>query len=363
MTRDNQNRDFRSTTREAMRRAIENDLRPRGGGKLFNLPADKKVKSWEGPKGNETYYLDILPYVVSIPNHPFVKQGDLWYRNDVYVHWGIGPTKSWYVCPLTVNKRCPICEHREELRKEGADEKIIKDLYFKRKQIFNLDAKCIDEKSNLETLLWMHNLDNFGKLLAKILGRKSEEFRDFFLLQNGYTLKVDFEEKKFAGAKNPYYNALTIEFLERDPYPESILKETVDLDKVLNILPYEELRSIFLNVEEEDLPSEPEDRSFDADREHRQERTTAPTETPQRRRAPVTTEAAAPTPTPTPSEVETSIPQRRRTQREEPKVDEKNPCPFGHRFGTDNELTKDCPNCGDEWEACMKEKKANETKR
>lgn len=330
--------------REAMRKAMADDLRKGGGGNLFNLPPDKKVKIWKGPKGNETIYIDILPYEVTIDNHLYVQKGAFWYRNDVLIHTSVGPQKRAYVCPKTVNKRCPICDHREELAKEGVDENTIKALYPKRKQIFNLDAKSIDKDSDAEVYLWMHSKANFGALLSKILDRKSEEYFDFFLLKNGFTLKVEFEEKKWKQAT--YYEALSFEFLERDAYPESILKDTLDLDKILNVPSYDDLKVAFLGIDEgEEETPEDEKELFAHDHAHRRERenkedethTNEEVERPRRRREPETVKETT---------------QTRQQERE-------NPCPFGHKFGIDTEMMDDCRDCGDEWEACMKAKEQN----
>jgi len=337
-----------NAVRSGVRRMLEDDA-GKGGGSFFNLPEGAEL--WEGPTKTGMYLIDIIPYEVSISNHQYVQKGDLWGQKKFFIHSGIGPGKGRpYVCPRTVNKRCPICEHKEELEKQGEDEKIIKALKLHAKELFNIDVGAIVNKE-FAPMLWATSMGNFGKLLRKELTTMSEEHSGFFLLSNGFTIKTEFEEKSFMGHK--FFEAWKMNFVSREPYTDSILKHTVDLDTVLNILPYDELKAIFLGIDdvseiESGKPvAEPEDHVFDVDREHRRERVRGSSV--EENKPTIAEEAPA---------------RRRRTVKEEPKEEpkEKNTfdCPHGHKFGADTEMTQDCSACDtDTWEACTKEKAKN----
>ena len=75
--------------------------------------------------------IDILPYEAGEGN-PWAEPGNLHWERTYYVHKGIGANGDTIVCPRMTAKeeRCPICEARLKLMKEGDEdnEELIKDL-------------------------------------------------------------------------------------------------------------------------------------------------------------------------------------------------------------------------------------------
>ena len=195
-----------------------------------------------------TYRLDVIPYEVGDGN-PFAKKGELHYERTYYVHRGIGPENSSYVClSKTFKKPCPICEFRaKEARNPEADEELIKNLAPKERQLFNV-IDLSDPDKGVQLMEYSYHL--FGKALdAKVRGGDDNEYDLFADLEQGLTVKVVFEEEK--GAGYVYYKASDIEMKPRKkPYDESILEATTCLDGVPKEVKYADLKKIFLQTEE-----------------------------------------------------------------------------------------------------------------
>ena len=81
------------------------------------------------PDPDSTVEMDIMPYVVTTKNHPDgIEKGGIWYKRPFKTHRSIGADPQTVVCPTTIGKKCPICEKRAELKKEGGEEEEIKAL-------------------------------------------------------------------------------------------------------------------------------------------------------------------------------------------------------------------------------------------
>jgi len=241
--------------RDKVRKKAEQSVHK--GSFAVNLP--KGFRFFSPKKG--TYYIDILPYIVSDKNHPDeIPVGETWYRREILVHKKIGTKEKNYICPRTIGKPCPICEYRTELMKDpDHDDKEIQALKPQVKHLYNILDKTDDPK-NEEIQIFEFSYYNFGRVLDEELKEEDEEFSAFADLQGGYTLRVRFTEN----VKNPkfkYLEASKIDFKpRRKDYPESILEKTADLDKIFTVLPYKDLEKIFTETdtdsedEEEETP-------------------------------------------------------------------------------------------------------------
>jgi len=211
------------------------------------------------PKDAKTFRLDkegmrkvdIIPFRAGKGN-PFADEGELHFERTYYVHKNVGPNQDMYVCPAkTAGKPCPICEYRTALtKKPDADEDLIKDLAPKERQLFNV----IDvEKPEDGVQIWDISFYLFGKLLdARI--RKSEdddEYEYFADLQDGKTLRLGVEEQSFGGKS--FYSVESIDFKNRrEGYDEDILEQSHCLDDIVQLIPYDKLKKIFLQVPEDE---------------------------------------------------------------------------------------------------------------
>ena len=144
----------RKQMREALRqRTQEQTAKSKGGsGKGFFKENLSDVKFWGFKEGE--HLIDIIPYSIG-ENDPRLKKfskrnelevGDPHYVLEVFVHFNVGPVEGQSCICLaeTYGKPCPICEHRKQLMKEGADEDVVNELKVSRypRAIYNII--CLD---------------------------------------------------------------------------------------------------------------------------------------------------------------------------------------------------------------------------
>jgi hypothetical protein len=219
---------------ERARKQAEERKNKGKGGRTIQLPDG--VDKLEPEKGE--MLLDIVPYEVSVKNHPQgIKPGDMWYERTYMIHFNVGPDDQAFICPRTVNKPCPLCEEYSKLKKDpDADEKTVKALKAKERQLFNvIDLESKKQDVQVLDMAWW----NFGKALEEEIRVGKEGAAGFADLEDGKTVRVRFSQESMGG--NKYLEASRIDFEKRKDYTEKILDETVDLDTALVIPTYEEL--------------------------------------------------------------------------------------------------------------------------
>lgn len=211
-------------------------------GNYLNLPS--KV-DWFKPEDGQMKF-DILPYIVSDKNNPEkVPVGQPWYERTFFIHTNVGAGDKRMLCPKSVGKPCPICEKLGEMQADtDADEKIMKALKPKQRQLFN-----VLHKGSIK--LWDFSYHNFGKQLEKEIKDGDESLCNFATLKSGKTLKVRFTETTMG--KNKFFEADRIDFLDREePLSKELMEEVHDLDTLLVAPTYEELQAEFLELDAPD---------------------------------------------------------------------------------------------------------------
>ena len=205
------------------------------------------------PKKAGSYRLEIVPYEVPTNpvggQNPNAEPGELWYERTFFVHRGIGVDENSYVCPSkTAGKTCPICEYRRELmRSKDGDEDMIKALAPKQRQLWNVYDHADADKG---VQIWEVSFHLFGKQLKAAIANADEDdgWEYFADPEDGMTLRVGLGEKSFAG--NTFLECETVNFkARREPLSDEILDAAQPLDNLLILLPYEKLKSIFLQEE------------------------------------------------------------------------------------------------------------------
>ena len=201
--------------------------------------------------------LDILPYVVTDPNHPdrddelgIAVPGALWYKRPFKLHRNIGYNNMPLVCPTSIGKRCPICEYKQRLLKEGKDwrddsvkalKTYLRNLYI----VVPLDNKNYEERP----YVWDISDHLFQNKLSTEL-EENPEYANFPDLEDGYTLRIRFTEEQFG--KNKFADTSRIDFEKREKkYDKSILDKVSNLDEVLVVLPYEQIEAKFFDSEDD----------------------------------------------------------------------------------------------------------------
>ena len=305
-----------ASVRENIRQLIEAKKNRFGSDRIINLPKDKKFFNVTKTK----QILDIIPFISSkdviINGRVYMPKGSLWYEKTYFRHRNVGIANKFVICPQTVGKPCPICEHRGVLKKQGAPKEEIAALYPVERQLFNV-IDLEDEAKGVQVLDMPYAW--FGQRLEKELNDEDEKYREFYIPEAGYSLIAKFDEGRYMN--KPTFKASSITFQNREPYEESIVDQAavLDTDTIFTILPHAEIKSIFFGVvdEVEKVEPKPEIKA----------------EEPIRRRQPV-------------------VPEQEPTPQKPTETDE-NPCKFGHAFGVDYMKKDECnEDCGDEWELC-----------
>lgn len=234
-----------TSTGESMRDRVRARAKKRSMmGGLDTLMLPEGVELYKPEKGTAEF--DILPYRISVDNHPEVKKGELWYERTYLAHRNVGPEDKFLVCPHTIGQRCPICDEYKLLGKDPeADEDVVKALKPKERELFNIVLKDGDGSvmiMDISTYL-------FGDELERMINEGDEELGAFSDLQGGKTLKVRWDQKKMEGRE--FLLAGRIDFVDRDDIDSSALDVVVDLDKALKIMSYDEINEIFQSGGEE----------------------------------------------------------------------------------------------------------------
>lgn len=226
------------------------DSEHRVGGEWTTISIPDGIDVFQPKEG--TIKVDVVPYEVGEGN-PFASPGEWYYERTFWVHGGVGPNSESYVCPAkTADRPCPICKHRAALVKRGSDDdqEEIKSLRPKERQLWLLSPV---EDGERRVVLWETSFHTFGKLLDK---RRSDadddedhivEFDDY---KAGATLKLSFSSEDI-GAGRPWLKVYNIDFKPRvSGLPEELLEHGICLDKLIKLLPYEELQRVFEGIEE-----------------------------------------------------------------------------------------------------------------
>lgn len=333
-------------------------------------------------------HLDIMPYLVTDAAHPdydsqsgIAAVGELWYKRPYKLHRNIGSQNDSLVCPTSVGKRCPICEHRAKRIKEGAPEEETKELKPSLRNLYCVIPLGMDKYE--ETYhIWDISQYLFQDMLNDEI-HDNEDFEVFPDLEEGLSLRLRFSEEVFG--KNKYAKISRIDFEEREgAYDEAILKDIPLLDEVLIIPSYKEAEAKFFELDDNADDSAPPKMqrapkptptvpaNDDDDDKPRQRKTVkkpaAPVEepvteeeddTPPSPRARTPRRAAEPEPEP-----EAKAPARKAPGTPTPagaasrKSKSTDTCPFGHTFGDDCEQFDECDDC-EKWDSCMSLKEAS----
>jgi hypothetical protein len=322
---------------------------------------------------------DIIPYEVTDEHHldrddenGIAQVGELWYKKPFRIHRNIGIDNETIVCPGTFGRKCPVCEQRAKMVREKADKEDIKPLNYSLRNLY-LIIPIGSKKHEEEIHIWEIAQGNFQSQLHDEL-EENPDNGNFPDIEDGQTIKVRFSEETLY--KNKYYSAGRIDFEERaEQYDESILKDIPCLDDILKVFSYKEIEAKFFELGDE----ETEDKETEIDEDD---------EKPVRKKKVIKKEIEEDDEDDEPvkktsikkKKVEVEEPEEeeeeekeeeeepvkktfKRKKVEEPEEDpdeddepktkkgSKNTCPFGHRFGKDNNKFDDCDDCK-VWDNC-----------
>lgn len=306
----------------------KNAKRGGGGSNWFNLP--NGVEDWSPDKSGR-YVIDIVPYETTDPNHPDdLEPGTIWYKRAFVIHHGVGPNNDSVVCPVSIGKKCPLHEERARLskkNKDGEHDEAIKELKGQTYVAFNILNP--DDNDAISVFLMSQ-----GKFWSADAGLKTEledagneKNLTFYDTEGGKTLHVRFSDDSYAGHK--FLRCSKINFKKRDDMDEDeILGKAVNLDEFLNVLPYDKLKNLFLQMDEEDGKKE-EPKEKKRKRKKKKEKPDEEADDDEK-----------------PKEKKGKV--KVKTKKDKGK---KNKCPGGGRFGKDLDKLDECDDCPI-WDEC-----------
>lgn len=243
----------------SMRGKISKNLESRKKGNRFSyLKLPNGVEEFT-PEIDMKITMDMIPYVVTDKKHMdrdeengVAVKGNLWYRKPFRVHRNVGVRNEQVVCPTTFGNKCPICEYQTKLRKSDADDEDIKALKTSYRMLYAIkikNNKKFDPDKfyilDMSDHLFQKELDS---QLAEVEPDKYEIFADHM---EGYSVRVIFAEGNFGGNKFP--QPTRFDFVDRKTqYTDEDIEETPNLDNILVVLSYEELKEKFFETGGED---------------------------------------------------------------------------------------------------------------
>lgn len=203
------------------------------GKRWLNLPP--KWSFFE-EEPDETYKLDILPYVVKkMKLHPEFEamQEDVWFRYPYRLHRNVGPKRQAVLCPETIGKQCPICDKMRAMYDDpDINNKKAAKFAPGRRSLFIVKIKRGgDKKIKGKTFVWDIADGNFYKEVDKEIDRGKDDWNNFACLQGGYTIEARFAKEKFD--KVEFAKCDRVDFKSRKDYPEKILDKNPCLDDMV----------------------------------------------------------------------------------------------------------------------------------
>jgi len=217
--------------------------------------------------------LDFLPYVVTDKRHMdrdeeygTATPGELWYKKPYYLHRNIGPNNLSEPCPATIGKKCPVCEQRAKMLKEGAewDDDAVKSLKASLRNLYVVQPKK-NKKYKEEPYVWDISQFLFQDKLNEELA-EDEAYGVFPDLEEGLSIRIRFTEEQIG--KNKFADTSRIDFVERAvPYKESILDTVPNLDDIIIYKTYSELQGLLFgqldiddidDIDDDDIDEEEE---------------------------------------------------------------------------------------------------------
>lgn len=242
-----------------------------GGSNYLTVPDGLEIFK-EDPKVRSL--LDFIPYKVKTKHHLDRKDktkraipGSWWYKLPILIHRNVGPNNITIICPVCVGKACPICKHRSKRRDKGAEKEELKEMNYSKRNLYLVVPR--NHKDYEEVLhLWNISQYAFQDKLDEEMEEK-EKYRDFPDPETGKTLKIRFKKQPI-GKKDSFNLCSRIDFIKRDEsIDEELLEDVPCLDTFLNVLPYEEIESLFFGDDEDDADDDDDDDDDDEDEDDR----------------------------------------------------------------------------------------------
>lgn len=222
-----------------------------------------------GTKDNELNVLDILPFVITQSWYKDLRTksglttnldvGDWDYKLEIPVHPNVGDNNDVLICNrLAFGGKCPDCEDMfAEYEKDSPDKDTIRNLSPSWRCFYNIYDYI--EESNPDGVNMILENVAYGNMEKAVLAKAGEGEEEILFsdIEEGKTLKMKGREESFGGNKyTKILNEDYVEFEDREPYPESVVEETVSFDALVKLCTYDEFLAIRKGESEAAAPKE-----------------------------------------------------------------------------------------------------------
>lgn len=247
---------------------------------VFNTPDGVELYK---PKAGDRDIFDIIPYIVTVDNHPdkdtssfegiteeIAHKGGLSYRRPYKVHKDVGADNKTVICLKSFGKKCPICEYRQAQLDKGKEWEEVKYLKEKDRILYILKPVEINKAKDSFYLMDI-SYHLFQRKLEQEV-EEDEEYLDFPNLEGGLSLRVRWIEGSMSKKGQEYCEAGPIKFLPRDEdYDEDILDKVPCLDDILIEMSYDKMKALFFedDVEDSEEDEEEEETPFKEDEDEK----------------------------------------------------------------------------------------------
>ena len=237
-----------------------NDRDKNTGASYLTLPKDVTLFKLE--EDVELVSLDIMAYVVTDPHHPCREEGTdiatpgtIWWRRPFAIHRQIGVDNETIVCPKSISKPCPICEHQLKLFRASGPTDETKALRAKDRDLYVVVPIGSKKHEEVPFIMDMARR-NFQDTLAADLKLKPKN-ELFFTPDEGKTAEVTFLWETLGDVTYP--KARSFAFESREPYGDDVPEQMPNLDTMLKVKSYDELFRLFNQMDPEDEGGELKD--------------------------------------------------------------------------------------------------------
>ncbi len=206
-----------------------------------------KSKFWKPTEGE--HQVNIIPYLAG-KHDPKIAEGEPTYLLDVWVFTNVGANEGNYVAlARNYDLPDPRAEYQSELKQDPEyDEELVKSLYPKRRVVYNVEV--LDSPQEQAKGIQLFEVPHFSfekPLLERSKLPKGGGFVYFADADEGKTVSFEIKKgtytNKTTGKTGKKMDYISFQFIDRKPLSDELLKSAYQLDEIIHIPEYDELKA------------------------------------------------------------------------------------------------------------------------
>ena len=205
-----------------------------------------------GVTKDEPHIIDVIPFLTGnkMPNFMRIGEDKPAYYLDIYVHQNIGGSKAWIVCPLkNYGDPCPICEHIDDLSRDGKSYEDFADIYVKRRCVYNVINMSSTKEEKKGIQIWEVSY----KYSEKQLLAAAKNPRGGGSIPFAHTEKDLGHSISFSVENDTYRTISGYKLVPRDyDIDYDLIEKAKQLDQIIKVLSYKQIEKIFHRASEVD---------------------------------------------------------------------------------------------------------------